>query len=186
MREIFNILDPKERKIIGVLCLLVLMALFLLFIVALGEKRTYRQALHSFADKKENHQKFIQTQNQKKEEWLRWQEAEYDIDEIGKNYFFKDNDVFQQIRHDIRKILNQAGVRVYRIKYDYTEIEDKKVKKMNVSFNLRGSYFSLKRFLDAVEEFPKFLMIEEINFLNIEAQQGTLELRILLAGYYAG
>jgi len=186
MREIFNILDQKERKVIGFLCLLVLGALFLLFIVALGEKRNYFQTLHSLADKKESHQKFIQTQNQKKEEWLRWQEAGHDIDKIGENYFYKDNDVFQQIRLDLRKIFNQAGIHASRIKYDYAEIEDNKVKKVNVSFNLRGSYFSLKRLLDAVEEFPKFLFIEEINFLNIEAQGGTLELRILLAGYYAG
>lgn len=185
MREIFNILNQKERKVIGVLCLLVLVALFLLFYVALGEKRTYLQTFNSFTDMKENQEKIIRTQNQKKEEWFRWQEAGRDIDEIGEKYFYKDNDVFQQIRLDLQKIFNQAGIGVSRIKYDYAEIEDKKVKKVNVSFNLRGSYFSLKRFLNAVEKYPKFLIIEEINFLNIEAQGGTLELRILLAGYYA-
>ncbi len=135
---------------------------------------------------KENQKKIIRTKRQEKREWKRWQEAGRDIDEVGKKYFYKDNDVFQQIRLDLQKIFNKAGIQVSQIKYDYAEIEDKKVKKVNVSFNLRGSYFSLKRFLDAVEEYPKFLIIEEINFLNIEAQGGTLELRILLAGYYAG
>jgi len=53
-----------------------------------------------------------------------------------------------------------------------------------VSFNFKGSYFSLKRFLSSVEEFPKFLIIEKIDFINIETQSGILGLRILLAGYY--
>lgn len=184
MKEIFNSLDQKERKAIGLLCLLVLLALLFLFFIALEEKRTYHHTLNATVEIKENLEKLNSIKNQKEEEWLRWQGAGQDIEEIRAKYLYKDNDVFQQMRLDLQKIFNQAGIQVSRIKYDYAEIEDEKIKKVDVSFNLRGSYFSLKRFLNAVEEFPKFLIVEEVNFLNIESQAGILELRILLTGYY--
>jgi len=53
-----------------------------------------------------------------------------------------------------------------------------------ISFDIKGSYLSLKRFIHSVEEFPKFLLIEKIDFLNIDARGNVLELRVVLAGYY--
>lgn len=185
MKKIFEILDQSEKKITGVLCLLLLAALFFLFFIAIGEKRAYFRALDFLSGDKASYEKLSREQSQKEEEWLSWQEASSDMDEIRAKYFYKNNDVFQQIRIDLQKILNQIGIHVSQIKYDYTELEkNKNVKKVMVGFNLKGSYFSLKRFLNSVEEFPKFLVIEKIDFINIETQGGVLELRILLAAYY--
>lgn len=184
MKEIFNILDQKERKIIGLLSLLLLGALFFLFFSAIGEKGSYFHSLDSFSKKKKDYENLSKDQSQKEGEWLRWQEARKDMDEIRAKYFYKDNDTFQQIRLDLQKIFNQAGIHVSQFKYDYAQLENENVNKVIVSFNLKGSYFSLKRFLNSVEEFPKFLIIEKIDFLNIEAQGGLLGLRILLAGFY--
>ncbi|MFP4081461.1 MAG: hypothetical protein ACLFVG_01755 [Candidatus Aminicenantes bacterium] len=184
MKELFNILDQKERRIIGLCCLLLLAAFFFLLFGAVGEKRIYIKTLNTISEKEENHHRLSQEKEQKKEEWLKWQNAGRDIQEIKAKYFYKDNDVFQQVRSDLREIFHQAGIHVSQIIYDYAEHESEKVKKVIVSFNLKGSYFSLKRFLNVVEQFPKFLILEKINFLNIEAQGGVLELRIILAGYY--
>lgn len=185
MKEIFNILDQKEKKVIGLLCLLLLVALFSLFFTAIGEKKTYFRTLDSFSAKKKNYEKLSKEQNQKEKEWLRWQEARSDMEEIRAEYFYKDNDVFQQIRLDLKKIFNQAGIHVSQIKYDYAELEkNENVKKVMVIFNFKGSYFYLRRFLSSVEEFPKFLIIEKIDFINIETQKGVLGLRIILVAYY--
>jgi hypothetical protein len=35
-----------------------------------------------------------------------------------------------------------------------------------------------------VEEVPKFLFIERIDFLDIDTARDALELRVVLAGYY--
>jgi hypothetical protein len=59
-----------------------------------------------------------------------------------------------------------------------------KIKKVSATFNLRGSYVSLKRFIHTVEEFPKFLLIERIDFLDIDTARDALVLRVVLAGYY--
>lgn len=185
MKEIFEILDQKERRIIGLLCLLLLAALFSLFFIAIGEKRAYFRTLDSLSVKKKDYEKLSREQDLKEKEWQRWQEAPSDMDEIRAKYFYKDNDVFQQVRLDLQKIFNQTGIRVSQKKYDYAELEkSENVKRVVVSFNLKCSYFSLKRFLSSVEQFPKFLIIEKIDFINIETQGGVLGLRILLVGYY--
>ena len=54
-----------------------------------------------------------------------------------------------------------------------------------MSFGATGSYLSLKRFFNAVENHPVFLVIERIDFSDIDTQRGKLELRMELAGYYA-
>jgi hypothetical protein len=42
----------------------------------------------------------------------------------------------------------------------------------------------MKKFIFEVERHPKFLMIEKIDFEDISAQGGEIELVIILAGYY--
>jgi hypothetical protein len=42
----------------------------------------------------------------------------------------------------------------------------------------------LKGLIQLVEEFPKFLIVEKIDFLEIDDRSSILELKIVLAGYY--
>ncbi len=88
------------------------------------------------------------------------------------------------MRIDIQRILTQARIPSSQKKYNYTEYTKEKINKMSLSFNVRGTYQSLKKFIQAVEEFPKFLIVEKIDFLDIDAAGGVLELKIVLAGYY--
>lgn len=184
MKEIFDILDQKERKTLGLLSLLILLSIFFLFFMAIGEKKSYFQNLESLSNKKESHKKISIAEDKKESEWLRWQEARLDIDEIREKYLYKNNDIFQQVRVDLQKIFQQSRIHIFQIRYDYAELKTEGVKKVTVSFNLKGSYFSLKRFLNSIETFPKFLIVEKVDFLNIEAKGKGLELRISLAGYY--
>jgi len=184
MKKLFNILEDKERRIIVLLCLLLVLPLGFFLLVARGERSGYFQNLESLSIKKQNFEALTSNQDQQEEEWSRWQEAKQDIVDIRENYYYKDNDVFEQIRVDLREIFNQAAIRVSRLKYDYAELKKGNVKKVIVIFELRGAYFSLKKFMNLVENFPKFLIIEKIDFLNIESESGVLELRISMAGYY--
>ena len=61
----------------------------------------------------------------------------------------------------------------------------KEVGKINVTFTFTGSYPILKRFLQTLEQFPKFLLLEKVDFLKIRGDGTMLELRIILAAYYA-
>ena len=114
-----------------------------------------------------------------------WQEARRDMEDVGEKYFYKEKDGFNQLRIDLEQILSEARMRVLgRKKYEYVEYEQERVNKVNISFNQSGSYMALKQFIDTVERFPKFLVIEKIEFLDIDPAWGDLELRVTLAGYY--
>ena len=184
MKELFNILDQKEKKTLTLLFLLVVIGLLFLVIFSLGERRSYFHNLELLARAKERLEKANLEAEDKKKEWLSWREAEEDLQELGEKYFYKDNDVFRQIRVDLKKLFQDSKLTISQLKYDYAQLKTSRVKKIAVSFNLKGSYYSLKKFLNSVEQFPKFLMVDRIDFLNINSGGNQLELKISLVGYY--
>jgi len=184
MKEIFDILSKEEKRILGWFCLLVLVPLFFLIVIARGERRAYYRTLDSLAAKERILQDLVSKNEKRGKEWLRWQEAVQDIKEIRETYFYKDNDVFEELRGDLEKIFSQSGVRASRKNYDYAGLKKGDLKKVIVTFDWKGSYSALKRFLHSVEKFSKFLMVEKIDFLTIDSQSGMLELKVALAGYY--
>jgi hypothetical protein len=118
-------------------------------------------------------------------EWLQWDEAKRDIADIQTKYFYREDEDLNQLRLDLREIFRTASVRVISDKlFDYTDREEEELKKVRVHFTLAGPYGALKRFIHRVEMHPKFLMIERIDFRDIDTQTGRIELQIQLAGYY--
>ncbi|UCC38248.1 MAG: hypothetical protein JSV96_10390 [Candidatus Aminicenantes bacterium] len=185
MKETFDLLSDREKKILGLPCLFLGVVLLFLLVISLPQRGSYFRALSSQSAKQGEYEQVNTTVIEKKEEWLRWQEASRDIEDIGKKYFYKEKDGFNQLRLDLEQILSKARMRILgRKRYDYAEYEQERVKKVNISFNLSGSYMALKQIIDTVERFPKFLVIEKIEFLDIDPARGDLELRVILAGYY--
>jgi len=186
MKKIFDLLDDKEKKTLSVLCVLIAGVVLFLLLISLSQKRSYFNALSSHTVKQKNYEQLNKAKIEKKGEWIRWQEARRDMDELKKKYFYDDDkEGFEQLRLDLEQLLNKARINVSsRKKYDYVEFKGETIKKVNVTFDIKGSYLSLKRFIHSVEEFPKFLLIEKVDFLNIDAGGNVLELRVVLAGYY--
>lgn len=183
MKEIFDFLDDKEKKGLRFLCILLSGVILFSLLISLPKRRSYFNALSSLADKQAGYQQLNKTSMEEKREWLRWQEALRDMDELKTKYFYNDREGIKRLRLDIEQIFNEARIHTSRKKFDYDEFKKEKIKKVSVSFNIRGSYLSIKRFIHTVEEFPKFLVIERIDFLNIDAGGRMLELKIILAGY---
>lgn len=184
MKEIFNFISDKEKKILGFLCVLLGMGLIFIVLFSFPQKSSYFKALSSLTDIQKKSQELESKSLVKKREWQRWQEARRDMDELGTKYFYDEKDVTQKLRLDLEKIFRDVKVHVNKIRYVYVDLRGLKIKKVNASFSLRGSYLSLKRFIHAVEKFPKFLFIERIDFLDIDTTRDALELRVVLAGYY--
>ncbi|MFQ5721286.1 MAG: GspMb/PilO family protein [Candidatus Aminicenantales bacterium] len=184
MRELFNILDKKEKKALTLLSLLIVIVFLFLIVFSLGEKRSYFRNLESMAGAKENLTKATIEAQKKRQEWLSWKEAQNDLQEIGEKYFYKDSDVFSQIRMDLQKIFKKSGLTISQLRYDYAQLKTGKIKRVAVSFNLKGSYYALKKFLNSVEIFPKFMLVERIDFLNISSGGSMLELKVSVVGYY--
>lgn len=184
MKEIFNFLSNTEKKILGFLCILIGLGLVFIVLFSLPRRSGYFKGLSSLTDTQKNHQELERKSLEKKKEWQSWQAARRDMDELRTKYFYDEKDVIQKLRLDLDQIFRQVRIPVHKISYSYVDFKGVKIKKVSATFNLRGSYVSLKRFIYAVEEFPKFLFIERIDFLDIDTARDALELRVVLAGYY--
>ncbi len=184
MKELFSILNQKEKRTLTLLSLLIVIVFLFLAVFSLGEKRSYFQSFESLTKVKDNLTKATVEAQKKKQEWFSWEEAKSDLQHIREKYFYKDGDVFRQIRMDLQRIFKKSGLTISQLRYDYAQLKKGKIKRITVSFNLKGSYYALKKFLNSVETLPKFLLVERIDFLNISSGGTGLELRVSLVGYY--
>lgn len=184
MKEILNLLDNREKRGLRFLGILLLVVVLFFLLISLPRKRSYLNALSSLTNKQASYIHLNATSQGKKREWFNWQEAFNDMEELKTEYFYNEKDVIKQLRRDLEQIFNETRFRVSQIRFDYSEFEKEKINKVSASFNISGTYLSLKRFIHTVEKFPKFLMIEKIDFLKIDTEGRMLELKIILAGYF--
>ncbi len=184
MRELFNRLEENEKKVLRVLSVLLGISVLFLLLMSFPQRGSSVRNLSRLERKQGEYQHFNGITQEKAQEWRLWQGAYRDINELKKSHFYSGVDAVKQMRIDIQRILTQARIPSSQKKYNYTEYTKEKINKMSLSFNVRGTYQSLKKFIQAVEEFPKFLIVEKIDFLDIDAAGGVLELKIVLAGYY--
>lgn len=184
MKKIFDFFDKKEKKTLSFFCVLLAGVLLFLLLISLSQRRSYFSTLSSLTTKQKEYEQFNTKRAEREREWLRWQEARRDIDELRTKYFYDDKEGFQELRLDLERLLSEARIHVSRKKYNYAEFKGETINKVSINFNIKGPYLSLKRFIHSVEEIPKFLFVEKIDFLNIDAGGSTLELKVYLAAYY--
>ena len=185
MKELFDLLEKNERKLLILLCVLLAAALIFHQSFALRQKNIYSDAVDSLPRQQKEFDQSKELNRKIKMEWQQWDEAKRDIADIKKKYFYKEDKDLNQLRLDLREILRASSVRVISDKmFDYTDWEDEELKKVRVHFTIAGSYGVLKRFIHQVEIHPKFLMVERVDFRDIDTQTGRIELQIELAGYY--
>ena len=184
MKEVFSVLNDKERKQLSVLSLLLVFALIFFFLVSLGQRRSY----HRLAGEMETRAKTLAKAEEKlaaaSTEWAKWEQGYKDMAELKERYFYKDAEGVNSLRMDIQKILSDSGISAGRIRYEYVDRAREKEKLVVVTFSFTGSYLILKRLIETVEKFPKFLLLERLKFLKISNEGNLLELEIALAGYY--
>ncbi|MDH7513374.1 MAG: hypothetical protein QHH14_10560 [Clostridiales bacterium] len=184
MKELYNQLDEREKNRVRLLSLLALLSLAFMLLVSLGQRRSYFRLQNSLEAREKALAELETKRASGAAEWARWEGAFRDIEELKESYFYKEEEGINQLRLDLQKILAQSGVSAQSIRYEYANLEEGVVKKTSASFTFTGSYVVLKKFLEAVEQFPKFLMLEKIDFSKISGEGSALELRINLAGYH--
>ncbi len=184
MSRATRILDEKERRQLILLALLFIIALCFLFLATVGQKRSSRRLAIEVEGKEKARLAIEAKRAAASAEWSRWEQALKDLAEIEGQYFYRENDGLHALRLDLEKLLFEAGIRTQAIRYDYVDRVREREKKVVVTFNFSGSYSVVKRFLEAVERWPKFLIIENVDFVKIAEGGNLLELRTTLAGYY--
>lgn len=184
MNGIFELFERRDRRILGGLCLFLVLAFFYFFLVALGAKRSYHESLDLLADKKERARKIQKTRKEKNAEWLKWHKTLRDIEELKAGYFYREEEGISPLMRDTDKILKAAGIRVSQKRYDYADLKEGLYRIVRVTFETAGSYRSLKKFIHSVEAFPRFLVVQKIDFLDVDPFSGGLKVRVALVAYY--
>lgn len=184
MNALFDLLDDKERRSLGRLGLAVALALvvFLVLFVqvrgGLGKARRESFSLHETA------QRTVQARDKAKAEWMRWEDAGRDMAELRTGYFYEESAGGQTLRQDLQQIFTQAGTSITDLSYGYSDMEKEQVRKTLVTFTYSGTYAGLKKLLAVLEAFPKFLVIEKVEFPRTGAGGERLNAKLTLAGYY--
>lgn len=184
MRDLVETLTDKERRTVSLLSLLALLALVFFLFVSLRERNRFLQAREDLARMEQDYGVLDEARLKARADWLAWEEARLDLEDLRKTFFYAEGEGIRPLRLDLQKIFVEAGIYVPEISYQYAEMERENTRKVTAGFVFKGSYPVLKRFLSAVERFPKSVTIEQIDFLNTGGEGGFLELRLNLAGYY--
>ena len=184
MNGIIDLLRQKERRFLAALSLALVLALLFYIFIARGMKGSYSQAEASFRLKTKRFQEIDAERQAAKREWRRWRLAEKDVEALRGGYFYQAETIAQDMRRDIAQIFQETGIPVPDIRYAYTAGSDLTIGGETATFQIAGPYSLIKRFIHGVEQFPRFLIIEQIDFVDIQRQSQALRLKITLGGYY--
>jgi Tfp pilus assembly protein PilO len=184
MKELFSRLNEREKMQLRLLFLVFLLVLMFFFFISRGAQHGYLNLADELKSRENVYSDIEQRRTASAEEWAGWEEAYRDMEDLKKTYFYQEGEGVNGLLLDLHKIFTEAGITARSLRYNYASLEKDQVKKINVTFNFTGSYLILKKFLDTIERFPKFLLLENIDFMKISANGSILELKIVLAGYY--
>ena len=184
MNALFDLLNDRERRtltrlgIAAAVALAVCLVVFVRFRVGLEKEKTASFRLHESA------QKTVQALDAAKAGWQRWEDAGRDLADLRTNFFYEEETGTQTLRQDLEKIFALAGTTITNIDYGYADLQKEKVRKTQVSFAYSGTYAGLKKLLAVIEAFPKFLVIEKLEFPRTGSGGERLNAKMTLAGYY--
>lgn len=184
MPRISELLTDGERKILKgfTLFVLFLLVIFVFSLFFWGHRLT---AVRQEAEKgKADLEKVLSQVEKLKDELLSWQVTVRELQDMKKNAFFPAETSLEEFRAELKRLFEQSGLPLPAINYQYQDAEKKELKKLSASFNLRLSYPLLKRFLYQLETWPRFFVLEQINFQKIDNLSGVLDLRLTVAGFY--
>jgi hypothetical protein len=184
MREIISLLRKKERQLLAALSILAAAALLFYIFFARGIKGGYARTQNELRAAQTRFRAADSVRNETKTAWEMWERTKVDLEELRSKYFYARETISQELRKDIEEIFADIGIPTPDIRYSYQERSRDKIAKVTATFQVSGPYYLVKKFAHKVENFPKFLIMEKIDFSDINMQSGGLKLKITLAGYY--
>ena len=184
MNEIFEMLRLRERRLLLALSLLLTLALLFYVFIARGMKESYTLAHDRLTAQTRTYQSVEDERGGKEAEWSRWSQALEDMASLRSEYFYSGETISQDMRQDIVQIFREVGIPVPDICFVYSEGSDRQLSGATATFQISGPYALIKRFVHAVERFPRFLILEKVDFVDIQKQSGVLKLKVTVAGYY--
>ncbi len=185
MKRLVKLLNEKERRTLGLLAAASVLVLIVLVFFAVAEMRSFRRIDASAQKLAPDVAKAEAARDAAAAEARRWEEAMGDLAKLRTERFYDEAREIRDLRTDLERVFNEAGIRVAKIAYRYSDLEKGKMRKVVAGFTFSGTYAGLKRFLSVIERSPKFLTLERIDFPSTGAGIIVLQLKIELAAYYA-
>ncbi|MBN2206077.1 MAG: hypothetical protein JW742_01615 [Candidatus Aminicenantes bacterium] len=179
------VLGRREKRILSILAAIFGVLVVFLLYVAVVERPGLLRTERSLARARESSERAAAELARKKEEAGMWRQGRRDAEEVRTAWFYQEAEGPLAFMSDVEKILNGAAIEAGQKAYSYDDVRGEKAERINVTFNCACSYFMLKRLLDDIERFPRFLFLERLDFLKTPDRGQTLELSITLAGYRA-
>ncbi len=184
MNALFDLFTDAERRTLvrlGLASVLALAVFLVVFARVRGDLRNERTASVRLQEAAQN---AVRSRDEARTEWTRWEDAGRDLAELRTGYFYDEAAGVQALRQDLERIFAQAGTTITDLSYGYSDLEKEQVRRTLVTFTYGGTYAGLKKLLAVLEAFPKFLVIEKIEFPRTGSGGERLSAKLTLAGYY--
>lgn len=112
------------------------------------------------------------------------QQAMSDLETIKKDLLKTRDERMIEVQAEVEKLTNMFQISLEQVQYDTEVLEEEGVERFAMVVPLEGGYQSLRKFLSAVEDSDKFLIVERVA-LATGAEGGVmLQLQITLATYF--
>ncbi|MGB9835652.1 MAG: hypothetical protein ACPLRX_02795 [Candidatus Saccharicenans sp.] len=182
LSELLSLKEKKTLRSLAVLCL---------FLVALTVASLFfwnfrLNALHrKFVSLSQELEKASAEKDNRKKELELWVNTQKELEELRSSAFYTEKEGPDHFRDDLLQVFKKLGLTVPPINYQYEEVsrQNKQLRKLTASFSLKMNYPAWKKFLYEIETWPRWLIIDQVNFQRIEAATGIMELRLAVSGY---
>lgn len=184
MNILFDLFNDKERRTLGRLGLAALLALAVFLVLFTRIRGGLEKDKGEAVRLQDSYGRAAKARDAAKAEWQRWEEAGRDLEELRTGFFYNTEGGVQALRLDLQQIFALAGTTITDLGYGYSDMEKEQVRKTVVTFTYTGSYAGFKKLLAVLEAFPKFLVIEKIDFPRTGSEGERLSAKLAVAGYY--
>ncbi len=184
MKELIEFLTDAEKRIIKFLLGFLVFSLIFFIFILLWPKNRAAEVEAKLSFQKKALERAKEARDRSEQIWLQWSEASRELEQLRNKWYYRGDESLGQIRIDLEEIFHQAGLSLPALQYNYHSLEKSKVKKISFNLRVRASYFSLRELLARLETFPKFLLVEDINFQRVSEDGSNLDLGLVVSAYY--
>jgi len=184
MNALFDLFNDAERRTLGRLGVAALAVLVLTVVLLVRVRGGLDRDERISVRNQEAAQNAVKSRDAARVQWKLWEDAGQDLADLRTSYFYEAQESDQTMRQDLQKVFAQAGTAITDLAYSYSDLEKEQARKTVVTFTYTGTYAGLMKLLAVLEAFPKFLVVENVEFPRTGSGGGSLSAKLTLAGYY--
>ena len=179
----FDVRQASRDLLLVFLCLLGLNAAFFAFFVRprLGEYRTLTTANAPRLQEMGRREAEVR----KREEYLSGlEQAENDLGRLRKEILSTREERMISVQRELAGLAQQFSVNMEQVQYQNEKSEEEGLDRFAMVVPLQGGYANLRRFIQAVENSDRFLVVERVALAEGEEGGVLLTMNITLATYF--